>query len=278
MVCESHRTAPAARQCTRCQRLWCALCVKQLTIGGKLLEVCVKCGGRLQEPTVLPAPPDYDLAELLRRPFSADGLITAAAIALPGALRFIPGFGGLLQLIYYAAVAAYYFQIIGYVGSGGQGLPGPSDAGDTQGALFFTALRGQLCIAVGLAPFLLWHYLAHDAGGAPIALATLVAGMTYLPAVLIAVVLTDSTLGALYPVAWVQIIARAPRSYALLVGIFALSIVAFFGITLLAAAAAGFIPILGAWLVATVANLMLFAQAALVGGFLRRHAQDFGYA
>ncbi len=278
MVCVSHRRAPAARQCTRCQRLWCALCVKQLNVGGKLLEVCAKCGGRLQEPTVLPAPPDFDAAQLLARPFSVDGLVTAAAIALPGALGFIPGFGGLLQLIYYAAVVAYYFQIIGFVGDGGEGLPGPSDAGDTPLALFFTALRGELCIVVGTAPYLVWHFVGHDLGGAPVALGLLVAGMTYLPAVLIAVVLTGSTLGALYPVAWVQIIARAPRSYALLVGIFTLSIVAFFGITFLAAAAAGFIPVIGTWLVGTVANLLLFAQAALVGGFLRRHAQDFGYA
>lgn len=278
MVCGSHPRATATRQCTRCRRLWCQLCVKQLTVRGKLLELCARCNAPLADPTdAAPAPPP-DYAELVRRPFSVDGLITAAAIALPMALGFVPGFGDLLKLAGYAALVAYYFQTIAFVGEGGDGLPGPSDVGDTAVQMLRTVLKGWLCIIVGTAPYLLWHFLGHDAGGAPVALALLVAGMTYLPAVLIAVVLTGSTLGALYPIAWVQIIARAPSSYARLVGIFALSIVAFAGATLVVTLAAGFIPLVGSWIVGTIENLLLFAQAALVGGFLRRHAHDFGYA
>jgi len=278
MVCVSHPRATATRQCTRCRRLWCPLCVKQLNVRGKLLELCTRCSAPLGEPAAAgpPAPPDY--AQLVRRPFTVDGLITATAIALFIALGWVPGFGDLLKLAGYAALVAYYFQIIAFVGDGGDGLPGPADAGDTPVAMLKTVLRGWLCIIVGTAPYLVWHLAGHDAGGKPVALALLVAGMTYLPAVLIAVVLTGSTLGALYPIAWAQIIARAPASYARLVGIFALSIVAFAGVTLVASLAAGFIPLVGSWIVGVIENLLLFAQAALVGGFLRRHAHDFGYA
>lgn len=279
MGCESHPRATATRQCTRCRRLWCPLCVKQLTVRGKLLELCTRCNAPLGEPSAEagpPAPPDY--AELVRRPFTTDGIITATAIALFLALGWVPGFGDLLKLAGYAALVAYYFQIIGFVGDGHDGLPGPSDAGDTPVAMLRTVLRGWLCIIVGTLPYLLWHLVGHDAGGAPVALVVLVAGMTYLPAVIIAVVLTGSTLGAVYPVAWAQIIARAPSSYARLVGIFALSILALAGATLVASLAAGFIPLVGAWIVGTMEILLLFAQAALVGGFLRRHAHDFGYA
>ena len=279
MVCVTHPRAAAARQCTRCRRPWCPLCVKQLTVRGKLLELCVRCNAPLAEPSAdaAPAPPP-DYAELMRRPFSVDGLITAAAIALPVALGFVPGFGDLLKLAGYAALVAYYFQIVAFVGDGGEGLPGPSDIGDTPIQMLKTVAKGWLCILVGTAPYLAWHLLGHDAGGAPVALALLVAGMTYLPAVLIAVVLTGSTLGAVYPVAWAQIIARAPASYARLVGIFAISIVVLAAATLVATLAAGFIPLAGSWIVGIIENLLLFAQAALVGGFLRRHAHDFGYA
>jgi hypothetical protein len=140
-----------------------------------------------------------------------------------------------------------------------------------------TSLRGWICVTVGTAPFLVWHW-ALGGRGAATALALLVAGMLYMPAVLIAVVLTGSTLGALYPVAWIQIIRRAPASYARLVALFALSLVAYFCFTVLSQLAAGWIPFLGDMLVGTVANLLLFVQAVIVGAFLRRHAEEFGFA
>ena len=38
------------------------------------------------------------------------------------------------------------------------------------------------------------------------------------------------------------------------------------------------VPVAGNFLHSTVMNLLWFAQACLVGGSLRRHASDFGYA
>jgi hypothetical protein len=91
------------------------------------------------------------------------------------------------------------------------------------------------------------------------------------------VTITNSTVGAVWPVAWARIIARAPASYALLVALFVGSIVAWWLGSWAAAATLGRVPLLGGLLVVTVDNLLAFAQAALVGGFLRRNAAALGY-
>jgi hypothetical protein len=287
MLCEVHGRAPATRQCTRCQRLWCPLCVKQHNVAGMLLEVCVKCGGRLQEPTVEPNLPDFDVGDLVRRSLTVDGLITAAALASPilvgSIFDAVPGLGSfasLMSLVYYGTLVGYYFQIVAHIGDGHDGLPGPSDLLGDVGSLLAMSLRGWICALVGTAPYLVWMFVLRDGSGPPdprtMAL-TLLLGLAYLPAALVAVVLTSSTLGALYPVAWVQIIARAPRSYLKLVGLFALAGVAFVALRLLALAFV-WMPFVGAYLVAAISTLLWMTQAALVGGFLRRHAHDFGYA
>ena len=283
MGCVSHPQVPAARQCGRCQRQWCNLCVKQLNAAGKLLEVCVKCNAPLQLPHAAP-PPSFDLAELLRRPFGSDGLITAVALASPvllgSLLTFVPGVPGLCLLAYYGSVIGYYFQIIAHIGDGKPGLPGPSDLGDDVASLLKMCARGWLCVLVGSSPYFIWLYLLRTPD-TPIALSTvmLVAllGLSYLPAVIVSVVVTDSTLAALYPVIWIKVIARAPRSYLTLVGLFLLALLAFVVMRLVTLALAS-VLIVGPFLVAALSNLLVFVQAAVVGGFLRRHAEDFGYA
>jgi hypothetical protein len=274
MDCESHAGAVATRQCSRCRRGLCPLCVKELTIKGRVLEVCPRCRAPLVDPTWVPAPP-LDPRQLLGRAFTGEALLSAAAIALCGALSFIPGFGSLFKLAFWGSAIGTYFQIIAWVGGGKPGFPGASDAFDDIPALLRMTLRGAVCAAVAAVPYLLWRL---EGGQRPLAaVALFVAGMTYLPAVLVTVVLTGSTLGALYPVAWVRIVARAPRSYAWLLLLFAGAVVA---AALLFAAANrlfGALPLVGDWLTYTLLVLLAFAQASLVGGFLHRHADELGY-
>jgi MFS family permease len=101
--------------------------------------------------------------------------------------------------------------------------------------------------------------------------------MTYLPAVLVTVVLTGSTLGALYPVAWVRIVARAPRSYAILVLVFFAALIVGGLLIPFAGGVLAHVPVFGGWLQQTLIVLLAFAQACLVGGFLHRHADDLGF-
>ncbi len=285
MHCVSHPSALAARQCSRCQRAWCAVCVKQLTVKGQLYEVCAKCNAPLVAPSTIVARPDHDAAALARRAFTVEGVITAAGLASPlilsGFVAWIPGmswFTLLMNVVYYGSLVGYYFQIIAHVGDGRDGLPGPSDLLDDVWSLATMSLRGGLCVFVAALPYLVaWTQLTNPPS--PLVTLMLIAlGLVYLPAALVSVVLTQSTLGALYPVAWLQVITRAPASYLRLVALFWATLVAFalFGRTL--APLLQSVPVAGGCLRACAANLLWFAQACLVGGFLRRHAGDFGYA
>ena len=269
MGCVTHPQVPAARQCGRCQRHWCNACVKQLNVAGKLLEVCARCNGPLQAPYQAAARPAFDLGELLARPFTVDGLLTALALASPllvgSLLGFVPGVSGLCAVAYYGHPAWNKVALV---------------FGDDIGSLFKMCVRGWLCVLVGSIPYFVWLHLLR-APDSPIELSTVLLlaliGLTYLPAVIVSVVVTNSTLAALYPVAWVQVIARAPLSYLMLVGLFLLALVAFATMRLLTVLLA-FVPILGPFLVGAISNLLWFLQATIVGGFLRRHAEDFGYA
>jgi hypothetical protein len=277
MVCVSHPSVPATYQCSRCQRAYCALCIKQLNAGGRLLEVCARCNAPLIAPSATAGRAPLEPRALVGRVLAGEGLLTAAAIALPGALTWVPGFGTLFKLMFWGSLVGYYFQIIVHVGDDKPGLPGAADALDDVPALVSMTVRGCLCAAVGAIPYYVWLY-GGGSGAAGTALGLLVVGMTYMPAVLIAVVLTGSTLGALYPIAWLKIAARAPRSYLLLVLLFVGTLLALSLILTAAGMVAGWIPLVGAFITNGLLCLILFAQAALVGGFLRRHAEDFGYA
>jgi hypothetical protein len=280
MRCVSHAQTKAIKQCTSCQRAFCGLCVKQLTIGARVLEVCSACKAPLG-PVTTRFRPSPSLASLLSRPLSLEGLITAAAICLlDAALGWMPGIGRFIHLACSAALVAYYFQIIAHIGEDKPGLPGPSDTVEDFGEMRRQTLRGWVCVFAALLPFIIWSRFLHD-GAVPSQLTAflLVAlGLTYLPAAIVCVVLTASSWGALYPVAWIQVITRAPGSYLRLVGLFLISLVA---LGLLSAAGnmfLGWIPFVGTFVVETLLALALFAQASLVGGFLLRHAEDFGYA
>jgi hypothetical protein len=246
------------------------------------IETCAGCGGLLRVCAVIvPAPAD-EYKDLLTRAFTVEGLVTAVAIGIPGWLRNVGGLLGLMiDLIYIAGLAGYYFLIVDHIGRGRPGLPGASDSVSTWGSTAQMALRGMACALVGLLPYLateiapLWY---PNLSFGPFAVAAVLAfGQLYTPAVILAVVMSNSTLMAFYPVAWVQIISRAPIDYLKLVGVYLLALFVWMGASLLADATLARIWFVGGLLSATVSNLFLFVQAALVGGFLRRHAGEYGY-
>jgi hypothetical protein len=281
MKCSNHADKPATLQCTQCQRAWCGLCRKQLTVGGKVLDVCARCNAPLG-PVVQRFRPSPSLRDLLARPLSLEGLITAIALGwLAAAFGWMPGIGNFVTLACYAALIAYYFQIITHIGAGKPGLPGPTDALQTGGEIWKQTIRGWMCVFAAALPFIVWNYILHNGKQmlfAPLTGYALVAlGLAYLPAAIVCVAMMDSTYGALYPVAWIQVIRRAPVSYARLWGLFMLSLIALVLLSTVGEIAVGWVPLVGQLAVRTAVNLALFAQASLVGGFLLRHAEDFGY-
>lgn len=279
MRCVSHPATTATRQCTSCQRCYCGLCIKQLTVGERVLDVCAHCKAPVG-PVVQTFRPAPSLSNLLSRPFTVEGLITAGALGwLAAAFGWMPGIGTFINIACLAALVAYYFQIIAHIGEGRPGLPGPSDALHDGAEMWKQTIRGWMCVFAATLPAVAWYQIIHQGEvDAPLTACLLIfAGLTYLPAAIVCVVLTDSTYGAIYPVAWIQVVKRAPGSYLRLWALFMLSLVALALLWWLGGLAVGWIPLVGGFVLRTAVNLGLFAQAALVGGFLMRHAEDFGY-
>jgi hypothetical protein len=225
-----------------------------------------------------PPPPPMASGSLLLRVVTLECLLTAVAIALPGAVRgwFGFGLGRLLIVAFLGSLVGYYFQIIAHIGDDQEGLPGLADTVSDLSSLRRMMTRGILCLAVAAAPFLVFRAQGGDVES-PAAIATVLAGLLYLPAIVVAVALTQSTAAALWPVAWVRVVARAPLSYATLVLLFGASS----GVGVLVYVALhkmlGGVPFVGAWVALSAVTMIAFAQAVLVGAFLHRHAEDFGY-
>lgn len=275
MVCVNHPHTDATLVCTRCGRWLCEACARTVSDGIRQLRVrsCSFCQGVLRAGA-LPKEPET-LTQLLSRPLNLEGALTVGALSLPG---LGVGLGGLLGLIfgfiYLAVLAGYYYQLIDHVGRQSEGLPFSSEVlgwGDMSGKL----LRGLGSLAVGAGPALLWSHFI----GEPwfVALGLLIVGLLLLPASILAGVLTRSGINVIYPPAWLEIIARTPRSYGRLLGRFWASVVIWAGGLWLLALVLGPVPFL-LWLVLPLANTFLaLSQAALLGGFLQREADALGY-
>jgi hypothetical protein len=209
----------------------------------------------------------------VRRVASVEGITTATAFAIAFAVsRWLPIFA----VFYAAAVVGYYFFIIHHVGDGGDGLPGPSDAVDSWTENIGLVLRGVAIVVIGGLPVYLWFVVMHEIPGARVAIALAAIGQLYVPAAILAVAITNQTFAAVWPLTWFAVIRRAPRAY----GRFALRWLATVAVGLaIGAVTAPFIDstyALGGLVASFVWNLFAFAQAVLVGLFLRENRDAFG--
>ncbi|MBI4511018.1 MAG: hypothetical protein HY698_15400 [Deltaproteobacteria bacterium] len=251
--------------------------MKRIKAGTSFMEACIHCDGLLRTATIRPR---ADLKSLLRRVMSTDGVISALAIAAPLIFLFLPLVGIFLWLISIAALCSYYFLIIDHVARGRDGLPTTSDALDDWWTIMGHAFRGFTCFLLTIVPTIAWVYFSDspivDLIYSPmLRLFLLVIPLLYLPAAIVAMNMTESTLLGLWPVTWIRIVVTAPSAYLRLVGLVAASMVALWLGNLVAAHTLGMLPLLGTMLVASVTNLLLLAQAAIVGGFLHDNAGEF---
>jgi hypothetical protein len=283
LTCVKHPRMPANKQCTRCQRGWCEACTRKVHVAERTIESCPHCNAPVREPTPgVAAGADESWGATLLRPFSVEALLTALAIAVPSWIAsFLSGLGALLfSLVAFACVTAYYFQTIDHIGRGRPGMPEPTGGVDSWGDVISLTWRGCLCIVIGFAPFLYWFFLVArgQAEANPfVGLGMLLVGQAYMPAAILCVVITDSNVGAIWPPAWIQIMARAPASYLALVGLYIASLAAGWFLRGVLGQAALHVPFVGTLLAVAIGNALTFVQAAVVGGFLRRNAEHFGY-
>lgn len=281
MECARHKGADAWRECPSCVRYFCDGCVRKVKAGSGHLEICPDCGGVLRVAAATVLTGNADLRDLLRRPFSQAGLTTALALAIPALLRdVVPVVGWIFAPVYLAGLASYYFLTIDHIGQGRKGLPTPSDRDFDWWETAMMAIRGLACILVGAAPFLIYASRCLAAGqppSPPVIRGLIALGLCYAPAAITAVVVSNTTRAAFWPPAWLKVMGAAPALYARLVGLFFVAALAWVAGAWVAERLFGWLPIVGSLLVPAVSALLLIAQASLVGGFLRRNAEQFGY-
>lgn len=270
MACAVHPAVDESYACTSCAARWCSECVTRVGLTHR--RSCPTCG--YEATTAVPERAGGEIADITRRVVSLEGLTTAAAFAVPFALS---NWFQVLAGFYLSALVGYYFTIIHHVGASREGLPGPSDATEDWVEICGFALRGIACVAVGFAPLIAWFAVTRDAPTSELTLGLVFAGQIYMPAVVLAVALTNTAVAVIWPVAWVRVIARAPAKYARFVGIWIVSIAVGFAIYMTTALAFAPYGALGLFGAAIAWNVFWFAQAALVGHFLRANAAAFGW-
>ena len=98
-----------------------------------------------------------------------------------------------------------------------------------------------------------------------------------MPAALLAVTFSGSGWNALWPLAWLKVISRAPGAYAMFTILWLVTV--FVGGALVGAlqSVALAVPYAGVVLAATLSMLFWWFQAILVGRFVRQNADAFGW-
>jgi hypothetical protein len=276
--CAAHPDAPEQRRCTACDARWCLACVVAVRMSKR--ATCPTCGHLVVSAApVLTA--REQLADAVRRVRSRDGILTSLGLAACfAASRWIP----VLLLVYVATLVSYYFAIIHHVGEGDTGMPGPEDATADWSETLAQVMRGVMCLIAASLPLLAYFIAEHDFPSTAGTLALLFAGQVYLPAAILAGTLTNTALAIMWPPTWIAIIRRAPAHYARFMMLWFGSVAVILCAVLATAPFVDGALILretteaplttygvGAFVASAIWNLLGFAQAVVVGLFLRTH-------
>lgn len=274
-VCARHPERPAQHVCASCAAPHCAACIRRVKAGTSYLDACSHCDGILRVIDTPPPPPRAQVAADLWRPFSKEGVLAALAVALPGLVPPLPLVRWVAAFAFFVAASGYYFAIVRHVADGGDGLPPSEELFGEHGGVLDALARGLAALVATALPAAGLALLADVSSGAAMALA-LLAGAAIAPAAILAIALGARARDGLNPFAWTAVITRAPRPYAELLLQFVVSGLAWFFATWVAGYFFGPMPVVGRWLALAAGTLVLFAQASLVGGFLRRNGKLYG--
>ena len=244
------------------------------------LPVCKTCGRATGDVISEGA---GDLWAKLRSP---ECVLPAVALGVIGALIEVLSSGNtalamgwsfvIVWVIYASCVFGTFFGIVAHIGAGRPGMPHAIDLEDLP-AMFGRMGRGVVCFGIGAAPAIAWVIVK---GGDDVTMVglLLVAGQLYVPAVLVSVTVNDHTGNALWPPSWVQTVARAPVAYARFAALWVVTV--FVGGAIVAALESVLVdavPVAGEMAAATLGLLFFYAQAILVGQFLRKNAAALGW-
>lgn len=206
--------------------------------------------------------------QILSYPLGGGALSTIAALAIAHCVtNYVPVLGGVLDLLVWTAFFKYGFEVLRWSANGREIAPeisltvSDSIAWQAIGLLF-----------VIIAALLLVQYFF---GFAALSIAGLVL-ICALPAMLMMLALDENLLGALNPIAWVQLGMRLRGTYFVLVGFFLLAWIAMRVIAaLLATALPAFFAVP---LTYAAVNYLLLLNFHLIGYVIHQHSDDLGYA
>jgi hypothetical protein len=250
----------------------------------KAITACAHCDGVVRPLDVRVVPPAREEGrELLLRPFTPPGL-TAAGVAAAcfGAADIpIPLVNLLLAFTGLVVVAGTWFNVIDHVGRGKPGFPAPVEADGWPPATL--AARGLLCLLLLFTPFGVWLGRVRGAESVgelvsrwPLGAALLgLVSLAWLTAGVLAMLVTVRGLAAYWPPALVRVVALGPERYARLYGLIVGTSAAILLARWLCALVVGRVPFVSSFVIGAATTLAVFAQACLVGGFVRRHREVY---
>ncbi len=264
-----HGAEEARWKCVQCGALWCEDCPR--AVGLTAHKVCPTCGAEV-ETFAVQRSVEEAIVRSVKRVLSTEGLLTSLALGL---------FYGLLSwmyaipIVYAGTLVSYYFVTVHHVGAGGEGLPSGGEAVQNWHELRAYAFGGFLCVVLGLGPLIAVQYHLMEPLSPRAILALLLLSQIYMPAVVLAIAVTNSAWAAIWPVTWVRVIARAPGQYVRFVGMWIVSVAIAVGLALVTT------MFDSSWIVdsivAFVWTLFWLFQASLVGEYIRSNAEAFGW-
>jgi hypothetical protein len=268
--CSRHPDREADLVCMRCTGWFCPACVKP--IEGARARGCIACNGILRPLTKAVA---VDTPrQMLGRLFSSEGLLMIAVLSLVTLPTHLGGlFAPFFFVVWIGVLGGYCLQTIDHMAAGQAGLPFTPELIELW-EIVKKAIRGVLLFALAFGPALAASAMAPE--DYFFQLAMLILGGALAPASLLAGVITRNGINQLWPVAWVQVIARAPKGYlALLPWVFG-SLLSWAGTTLFFSWL--FDPIAAVWSILSPVLHTTFALglACVFGRYLQREGPSFG--
>ena len=284
MYCARHPATDALWECARCGALHCEGCVRRVGDERKSIAACAHCDGVLRRLDVrVVAPVGAEMPGLLGRVASPTALITAGVVGfLSGAATIpIPIADLLLGFLGLVVMSGTWFNVIDHVGRGKPGFPASVEADGWPPATL--AVRGMLAMLLAFVPFGIWLGMVRGAESVGelvaarpgVAVLLGVVSLAWLTAATLAMLVTVRGLAAYWPPALVRVVALGPERYLRLLGVMVGTTVGVLIVRWLVGRVFGGVPFLGAFLVGAATALAVFAQAALVGGFVHRNREVY---
>ncbi|MGA9333948.1 MAG: hypothetical protein WBV39_06695 [Rudaea sp.] len=204
--------------------------------------------------------------QVLRYPLQPAAFVTVVVLAVAHLLVYLPVVGIFLDLIVWAALFKYAFEVLRWTANGRESAPEVAlSVSDTISiyAVLLLVLVEVVLYLVGM-----WYGM----------IAQLVLGvvlMFAMPAMMMILALEEGIARALNPIAWLMIAARIGNPYYLLVGFFFATLLMQ---SVVATAVNSVVPFLLAMpLVYCVVNYLMIANFHLIGSVIHEHRDELGY-